>query len=68
MSPSQRRLLLAMPDYRPKKWRAVYRHAKVRQWAQLPFRLARPTLTGFEVLTDEGRALKRSTAKARGEA
>jgi hypothetical protein len=58
LSEAQRRLLLAMSVNKPKKWRAIYRHAKVRHWTQLPFRLAHPTLTGSEVLTDLGLAVR----------
>jgi hypothetical protein len=54
LTKAQRRLLLAMRSSRPKKWRAIYRDAKVRHWTQLPFSLARPTLTGFECLTPLG--------------
>lgn len=58
LSKAQQRLLMAMRSGGPKKWRAVYRDAKVRHWTQLSFRLAQPTLTGFEVLTPLGRAVK----------
>lgn len=54
LSRGQRRILLAMRVKGPKKWRAVYRHAKVTGWTQLPFRLAHPTLDGREVLTPLG--------------
>jgi hypothetical protein len=58
LSKPQKRLLLAMTSVRPKKWRAIYRHAKVRHWTQLPFKLAQPTLTGSEVLTPLGQAVR----------
>ncbi len=61
-SEAQRRLLRAMRTRGPKKWRAVYRDAKVSFHRganhQLPFRLARPTLTGFEVLTPLGLSVR----------
>ena len=59
---AQARLLCAMRVNRPKKWRAVYRDAKVSFHRgadhQLPFSLAHPTLTGFEVLTPLGLAVR----------
>jgi hypothetical protein len=62
LSEAQRRLLRAMRVRGPKKWRAIYRDAKVSFHRganhQLPFSLARPTLTGFEALTPLGIALK----------
>lgn len=59
LTKAQKRLLLAMAIDRPKKWRAIYRHAKVRHWAQLPFRLAHPIGGGFEVLTELGREVRK---------
>lgn len=58
LNKSQRRLVLAMPNARPVKWRALYRHAKVRHWTQLPFSVAHPVLDGTEILTPLGLALK----------
>lgn len=58
LTPNQRRLILALPTRGMKKWRAQYRHAKVRGWTQLPFRIARPSLDGRELLTDFGREVK----------
>ena len=46
LTPNQRRLVLALPSFGMKKWRAQYRHGKVRGWTQLPFAVARPSLTG----------------------
>jgi hypothetical protein len=67
LTKAQRRLLRAMPLNGTKKWRAVYRDAKVRHWTQLPFSLAVPTLTGSEVLTPRGRALKAHLQRTQGE-
>ena len=47
LTKAQRAILLAMRAGRPKKWRAIYRDAKVKHWVQLPFSLAIPTLTGL---------------------
>ena len=62
LTKAQRRLLLAMRANKPKKWRAVYRDAKVSFHNgadhQLPFRIAHPTLTGFEVLTPLGQQVR----------
>lgn len=58
LTKAQQRLVLAMPSRGAKKWRAVYRHAKVRHWTQLSFRIACPTLTGSEYLTPLGLAIK----------
>jgi hypothetical protein len=58
LTPNQRRILLAMRVKGPKKWRAVYRHAKVTGWTQLPFKLAHPTLDGREVMTPLGLAVR----------
>ncbi len=58
LTKAQRAILLAMRAGRPKKWRAIYRDAKVKHWVQLPFSLAIPTLTGFELLTPRGRQVR----------
>lgn len=62
LTAKQVRLLRAMPMHGAKKWRAVYRDAKVAmasaEFAELPFRLAQPTLTGFEFLTPLGADVK----------
>lgn len=55
---NQRRLVLALPTRGAKKWRAQYRHAKVKGWTQLPFGIAHPSLDGRELLTDFGRQVK----------
>lgn len=55
----QRRIVLAMRVNGPKKWRAVYRHAKVRGWVQLPFKVAHPTLDGREVFTPLGLEIRK---------
>jgi hypothetical protein len=59
---AQLRLLRAMPARRPKKWRALWRDAKVSFHKganhSLPFRIARPTLRGSEELTALGRIAK----------
>jgi hypothetical protein len=65
LTKAQRRLILAMPDTGAKKWRAIYRDAKVRHWTQLPFSIAKPTLTGFEYLTPRGVQIKRYLANTR---
>jgi hypothetical protein len=58
LTAKQRRLVLALPTKGMKKWRAQYRHAKVRGWTSLPFAVARPSLDGRELLTDFGREVK----------
>ncbi len=63
LSKAQKRLLLAMPLRRRKKWRAIYRHAKVRHWTQLPFRLAHPDLAGCEIITPLGIEVRAIVAK-----
>jgi uncharacterized membrane protein len=67
LTKAQRRLLRAMPLNGAKKWRAVYRHAKIRHWTHLPFSLAVPTLTGSEVLTPLGRAVRDHLQRAQRE-
>lgn len=61
-SRSQLRLLRAMPARGPKKWRRLWRHAKVHFHKgadhQLPFRIARPMGGGMESLTTLGRIAK----------
>jgi hypothetical protein len=67
LSASKKRMLLVMPLNRDKKWRAIFRHAKVKGWnGMLPFKLSRPTMNGSERLTPLGIAVRKHLESKNG--